>query len=63
MSHVSCVICSVVCRYVRNKKKSCAEVGFQSFGSDLAEDVSEAELLKVCVCGGGGMYRRPYYLK
>lgn len=33
--------------YVRNKKKSCAEVGFKSFGTDLAEDVSEEELLAV----------------
>eukprot|EP01024_Parvocaulis_polyphysoides_P042335 TRINITY_DN38734_c0_g1_i1.p1 TRINITY_DN38734_c0_g1~~TRINITY_DN38734_c0_g1_i1.p1 ORF type:complete len:335 (-),score=56.46 TRINITY_DN38734_c0_g1_i1:303-1184(-) len=33
--------------YVRNKKKACAEVGIESFGTDLPEDVSEEELLKV----------------
>eukprot|EP01025_Chloroclados_australasicus_P049836 TRINITY_DN5697_c0_g2_i1.p1 TRINITY_DN5697_c0_g2~~TRINITY_DN5697_c0_g2_i1.p1 ORF type:complete len:346 (+),score=43.96 TRINITY_DN5697_c0_g2_i1:55-1038(+) len=33
--------------YVRNKKKACAEVGIESYGSDLPEDVSEEELLKV----------------
>lgn len=35
--------------YVRNKKKACEEVGIASFGTDLPEDVSEAELLKVGV--------------
>ena len=34
--------------YVRNKKKACEEVGIASFGTDLPEDVSEEELLKVC---------------
>ncbi|KAL4428136.1 hypothetical protein ABPG75_002225 [Micractinium tetrahymenae] len=33
--------------YVRNKKKACEEVGIVSFGTDLPEDVSEEELLKV----------------
>eukprot|EP00883_Tetradesmus_obliquus_P011433 jgi/Sobl393_1/420/SZX59733.1 len=33
--------------YVRSKKKACAEVGFESFGTDLAEDVSQEELLRV----------------
>ncbi|GIL73069.1 hypothetical protein Vretimale_4688 [Volvox reticuliferus] len=33
--------------YVRSKKKACAEVGFDSFGTDLPADVSEEELLKV----------------
>jgi 5,10-methylene-tetrahydrofolate dehydrogenase/methenyl tetrahydrofolate cyclohydrolase len=33
--------------YVRSKKKACAEVGFDSFGTDLPEDVSEEEVLKV----------------
>eukprot|EP00742_Colponemidia_sp_Colp-10_P001868 GILJ01001998.1.p1 GENE.GILJ01001998.1~~GILJ01001998.1.p1 ORF type:complete len:295 (+),score=51.87 GILJ01001998.1:39-923(+) len=31
--------------YVRMKKKACADAGIVSFGYDLAEDVSEAELL------------------
>ncbi|KAL6759866.1 tetrahydrofolate dehydrogenase/cyclohydrolase, partial [Haematococcus lacustris] len=33
--------------YVRSKKKSSAEVGFRSFGTELAEDVAEDEVLKV----------------
>jgi hypothetical protein len=33
--------------YVRSKKKSSVEVGFQSFGTELPETVSEEELLKV----------------
>lgn len=33
--------------YVRSKKKACAEVGFDSFGTDLPADVSEEELLRV----------------
>ncbi|KAK9806962.1 hypothetical protein WJX72_008747 [[Myrmecia] bisecta] len=33
--------------YVRSKRKGCEEVGIRSFGSDLPEDVSEEELLKV----------------
>lgn len=33
--------------YVRSKKRSSAEVGFQSFGTELAEDVAEDEVLKV----------------
>jgi hypothetical protein len=33
--------------YVRSKKKACAEVGFESFGTDLPEDISQEELLKV----------------
>lgn len=33
--------------YVRNKKKACAEVGIASFGADLPEDVSEADVLRV----------------
>jgi 5,10-methylene-tetrahydrofolate dehydrogenase/methenyl tetrahydrofolate cyclohydrolase len=32
--------------YVRSKKKACDEVGITSFGADLPEDVSQAELLK-----------------
>lgn len=33
--------------YVRSKKKGCAEVGFNSFSTDLPETVTEADLLKV----------------
>ncbi|KAK3289066.1 bifunctional protein FolD [Cymbomonas tetramitiformis] len=33
--------------YVRSKKKGCEEAGIQSFGTDLPEDVTEEELLKV----------------
>ncbi|GBF92595.1 5,10-methylenetetrahydrofolate dehydrogenase [Raphidocelis subcapitata] len=33
--------------YVRSKKKACAEVGFESFGTDLPEDASEQEVLDV----------------
>ena len=33
--------------YVRSKKKACADVGIESFGTELPEDVSEEELLKV----------------
>lgn len=33
--------------YVRSKKKACEEVGIKSFGTDLPEDVSQEELLKV----------------
>ncbi|KAG1664179.1 hypothetical protein FOA52_011355 [Chlamydomonas sp. UWO 241] len=33
--------------YVNSKKKSCAEVGFASFGTDLAEDATEEAVLKV----------------
>lgn len=33
--------------YVRSKKKACAEVGFDSYGTDLPEDVAEEEVLKV----------------
>lgn len=33
--------------YVRMKKKACAEVGITSFGHDLPEDISQADLLKV----------------
>ena len=33
--------------YVRNKRKNCEEVGFESFQTDLPEDVSQQELLKV----------------
>lgn len=33
--------------YVSSKKKGCAEVGFASFGTDLAEDATEEEVLKV----------------
>lgn len=33
--------------YVRMKKKACAEAGIASFGHDLSESVSQAELLKV----------------
>lgn len=33
--------------YVRSKKKGCEEVGFASFGTDLPDDVSQAELLAV----------------
>ena len=33
--------------YVRSKKKACADVGIESFGTELPEDVSEEDLLKV----------------
>lgn len=33
--------------YVRNKKKACEEVGIESLGSTLSEDVTEEEVLKV----------------
>ncbi|KAK9854207.1 hypothetical protein WJX84_012150 [Apatococcus fuscideae] len=33
--------------YVRNKRKNCEEVGFESFQTDLPEDVSQEDLLKV----------------
>eukprot|EP00877_Chromochloris_zofingiensis_P008444 jgi/Chrzof1/3853/Cz13g11070.t1 len=33
--------------YVRSKKKACVEVGIESFGTDLPEDVQEEEVLKV----------------
>ena len=33
--------------YVRSKKKACADVGIESFGAELPEDVSEEDLLKV----------------
>jgi 5,10-methylene-tetrahydrofolate dehydrogenase/methenyl tetrahydrofolate cyclohydrolase len=33
--------------YVRNKKKACDEVGIKSFGTDLPEDATEEEVLKV----------------
>ena len=33
--------------YVRSKKKACADVGIESFGRELPEDVSEEDLLKV----------------
>jgi 5,10-methylene-tetrahydrofolate dehydrogenase/methenyl tetrahydrofolate cyclohydrolase len=33
--------------YVRMKKRACAEVGITSFGHDLSEDISQAELLEV----------------
>ena len=33
--------------YVRNKKKACEEVGIESFGTTLPEDVTEEEVLKV----------------
>lgn len=33
--------------YVSSKKKACAEVGFESFGTDLKEDATEEEVLKV----------------
>ena len=33
--------------YVRMKKKACGEVGITSFGHDLPEDISQADLLKV----------------
>ncbi len=35
--------------YVRSKKKGCEEVGIRSFGTELPDNVSEAELLQVCV--------------
>lgn len=43
--------------YVRSKKKACAEAGIDSYGTDLPEDVSEDELLKVimfCRLGWAG---------
>ena len=33
--------------YVRNKRKNCEEVGYESFQMDLPEDVSQEDLLKV----------------
>ena len=33
--------------YVRMKKRACAEVGIQSFGHELPEDVSQEDLLGV----------------
>ena len=33
--------------YVRSKKKACADVGIESFGTELPEDVTEEDLLKV----------------
>ena len=33
--------------YVSSKKKGCAEVGFESFGTDLSENASEEMVLKV----------------
>ena len=33
--------------YVRSKKKACEEVGIDSFGTELPEDVSEADLLSI----------------
>jgi hypothetical protein len=33
--------------YVNSKKKACAEVGFESFGTDLEENASEDMVLKV----------------
>jgi len=33
--------------YVRSKKKACAEVGIASFGHDLPESISQAELLQI----------------
>lgn len=38
--------------YVRMKRKACEEVGIASFGADLPESASQAEVLEVC---GGGM--------
>ena len=37
--------------YVRMKRKACEEVGIASFGADLPESASQAEVLEVC--GGG----------
>ena len=34
--------------YVRSKKKACADVGIESFGTELPEDGTEEELLKAC---------------
>ena len=33
--------------YVRSKKKACGEAGINSFGTDLAEDATEDEVLAV----------------
>lgn len=33
--------------YVRSKKKSCVEVGIESFGTELPEEATEEEVLKV----------------
>ncbi|KAF5841485.1 tetrahydrofolate dehydrogenase/cyclohydrolase [Dunaliella salina] len=33
--------------YVRSKKKSCAEVGIESFGTELSDQATEEEILKV----------------
>lgn len=35
--------------YVRMKRKACADLGIQSFSTDLPGDVSEEDLLKVCL--------------
>eukprot|EP00967_Tisochrysis_lutea_P144427 scaffold269625_cov18-Tisochrysis_lutea.AAC.1 len=32
--------------YVRSKKKSCAEVGIESFGTELSDQATEEEILK-----------------
>ena len=33
--------------YVNSKKKGCAEVGFESFGTDLSENATEEMVLQV----------------
>lgn len=33
--------------YVRMKRKACADLGIQSFSTDLPDDVTEEDLLKV----------------
>ena len=33
--------------YVKAKKKACAEAGIDSFGTDLPDDATEEEVLKV----------------
>jgi len=38
--------------YVNSKKKGCAEVGFESFGTDLSENASEEMVLQVIRSAG-----------
>ena len=49
--------------YVRSKRKACEEVGINSFGTDLPEDVSQDELLKVGVVSVDSLVRSMLILK